>query len=225
VIEGGVESLTADGIFAGWLRDTEATTPTTLQVRHANVQVAEAVARSFRADLLQAGHGHGHYGFAARLRVPLPPGPADFELFLPRHNQAVRLRLAVPALAPASAAPVERLFGQTFAWSVPALRKHPGCLALAAQHAAMGTARFVDVTFRFVLRRYPEAEEATVYRLALDQLRLSPEAFLLELLDGRERRDLGDALASPWDPELPYNAVPPARPARRRKGAKGAKGE
>ena len=93
MIEGTLESLAPDGVFSGWLRDTQDSAPTPLEIRHRGRTVAQAAALAFRPDLLATGHGHGHYGFAARSRHALPPGPADFELFLPRRDQSIRVRL------------------------------------------------------------------------------------------------------------------------------------
>jgi hypothetical protein len=103
------------------------------------------------------------------------------------------------------------------------LMRSPGCLDLAAQRAAMGTARFVDVTYRFVLLRWPSPAASQVFCLALDEERVSPEAFLLELLGGRERADLGDGLASPWEPAFPYMLGDAAAVAPGRRGGAGAR--
>jgi hypothetical protein len=223
MIEGYLEALTPAGVFVGWLRDAAGDTPAVVQVRHEGQVVAEAAARSFRADLLAAGHGHGHYGFAARLRVALAPGPAGFELYVPRRDQGMRLRLIVPAMPPAPTAHVGDLVQGEVGWRGGDLAAKPGCVDMAGQCRAMGTGRFVDATFQFVLQRWPTKAEAQVYRLALDEERLAPEGFLIELLAGRERADLGDSLASPWDPAFPFlqaeRAEVPAAASRRKRGA------
>jgi hypothetical protein len=220
MIEGVLEALRPDGVFFGWLRDTDSPTPAVLQIHGAGQVVATAVALAFRRDLLAGGHGHGHYGFAARLQVALAPGAADFELVSPGGGRVVGARLTVPAMAAGAQADVESLLRRAAAWTCADLAAAPGCIGAEAQRAAMGTARFVDVTFQFVLCRWPSADEALVFRRALDEERLSPQGFLLELLGSRERADLGDQLASPWDPEYPYGqAVPTATRRRRREAA------
>jgi hypothetical protein len=220
MIEGGLEELQPSGMFVGWLRDTAAREPVVLHVRSRGQMVAVAAAGAFRSDLLEAGHGHGHYGFAARSRAALPPGPAAFELFLPAHDEIMPVRLTVPRLAPPQAAAVGDLVRGERTWTVADVMRAPACLGLAAQRASMGTARFVDVTYRFAVRRWPTPAEAQVYCLALDEERLSPEGLLLELLGGRERADLGEALASPWEPAFPYALGDVAEPAPvRRRGA------
>jgi hypothetical protein len=204
MIEGRLEAVQPDGVFVGWLLDSQAAAPAVVQIQHAGQVVAEAAARAFRRDVLAAGHGHGHYGFAARLRLALPPGPADFELVVPAREHRSAIRLAVPRLAAPQPATMATLVKGEKTWTVGDLARVPGCLDLAAERDAMGTARFVDVTFQFVLRRWPSDAEAAVFRAALDEERLAPDAFLYELLQGRERADLGEELASPWEPEFPY---------------------
>lgn len=204
MIEGTLQSLEPDGSFRGWLRDATAAGPAVVEVRMNGQTLAQAAAMDFRPDLLAGGHGHGHYGFAARLTAFLPPGPAVFDLFLPRHGQAIRVRLVVPRLTPPAPARVEDLLQPRAVWQVPELLPHLDCLNLAANRAEMGTARFVDVSLRFCLRRWPAAEEADVYIRALTHEGLSEAGFLTELLTSRERADLGQALASPWDAEFPY---------------------
>jgi hypothetical protein len=208
MIEGTVETLDGEGVFHGWLRDTRDPIPALVQIRLNNEIVAEALASAFRPDLLRGGHGHGHYGFLARARVALPPGPALFALFLPRHAQGIPVRLTVPKIPPPSRRAVESLLELEPAWSVPDLAAAVPSLNLKAQRAAMGTPRFVDACFQFALQRWPLDEEAAVYIQALDTRAATPDSVLGELLASRERADLGDALPSPWDAAFPFTFVP-----------------
>jgi len=208
MIEGTLESLAPEGVFTGWLRDTQDSAPAKLEIRHHGRAVAQAAALAFRPELLATGHGHGHYGFAARLIHAVASGPADFELFLPRRDQSIRVRLSVPELSPPHRARVEQLLVEPPAWSVADVCGAPQCLNLAAERAAMGTPRFVDVTFRFALNRWPADEEASVYVRALDAEGTGEAEFLVELLTSRERADLDPALPSPWDPLFPYTRAP-----------------
>jgi hypothetical protein len=208
LIEGTLESLEEDGIFRGWLRDTDSATPALLEIRHRAEPVAQCAAQAFRPDLLASGHGHGHFGFAARLLRPLHPGPAEFELFLPQREQAIRVRLTVPPLAPPPPGTVEQLLTAPPIWTVGDLCRAPGCLELPAARAMMGTPRFVDVTFRFALTRWPSDAESAVYVRALDDEGTKEEDFLVELLTCRERADLPPALPSPWDALFPYSLSP-----------------
>ncbi len=202
-----MESVSGDGVFRGWLRDTRDPVPALVQIRLGDQVVAAALAAAFRPDLLRGGHGHGHYGFLARAQVALPAGVARFEIFLPRHGQGIPVRLDVPVIPPAAPVPVEALLQAEPAWTVPDLARALGCLDLPAQRAAMGTRRFVDVGFQFVLRRWPVDEEAAVFARAIDEDGMTTEAFLTELLGSRERADLGPALASPWEAAFPFAPV------------------
>jgi hypothetical protein len=205
MIEGRLESLGPDGVFVGWLRDADSAGPAVVRIELGSQMVAEATARAFRPDVMMAGHGHGHYGFAARLHVALPPGAMAFSLAVPaRDFRQLGQPFGVPRLVAPESASVAALVHGERQWTVAEFAAAPGCLGLAAERAAMGTARFVDVTFQFALRRWPSEAEAQVYCAALDEDRLAPDAMLGELLASRERADLGPALASPWDPDFPY---------------------
>jgi hypothetical protein len=204
MIEGTVEALGADGVFRGWLRDTRDPLPALVEIRLRGQVVARALAAAFRADLLRGGHGHGHYGFLARACVALAPGMARLELFLPRHDQGIPVRVTVPVIPAPSPVPVEALLRPEPAWTVAALAASLGCLDLAGQCERMGTQRLVDVSFQYVLRRWPLEEEAFVFVRAIDQGEMSPDGFLAELLASRERADLGPDLPSPWDAQFPF---------------------
>ena len=208
MIEGTVEFLTPEGIFGGWLRDTRDPIPAHVQIREGDQIVGESLASSFRPDLLRGGHGHGHYGFLARARRRLAPGMTRFELFLPRHDQGIPVRLAVPPIPPEAALPVEALLRPEPTWTVSELAGAVSCLDLASQCATMGTPRFVDVAFQFVLQRWPMNEEASVYVQVIDEGQTSPDALLSELLACRERADLGPGLISPWDAAFPFTPRP-----------------
>jgi hypothetical protein len=224
LIEGALESLGADGCFIGWLRDTESPSPAIVRIATAGRIVAQAAARLFRPDLLGGGRQHGHFGFAAHLAVALPPGPADFDLSCPGSDTRITARLTVPSLASPAPVAVEALLRGPAAWTTADLAAAPACIDAAAQRSRMGTARFVDVIFRFVLQRWPSTDEQRVFAAALDEERLSPQGFLLELLDSRERADLDPQLPSPWDADFPFEDTSPHQPAplatttRRRKG-------
>jgi hypothetical protein len=215
MIEGFLESLTEAGIFTGWLRDTSDAAPAIVEVRAlspggAARPVAHAVASAFRPDLLRGGHGHGHYGFRARLMTALPPGPRAFELYLPRQAQGVRTRLAIPQITLQDAVRVESLLRPDPTWTVADLLAALACLDLAALLARLGSTRFIDAAYRFVLNRWPERGEATAYALALADGGAAAEDVVRELLTSRERTDLGPELMSPWDHGYPFAS--PGRP-------------
>jgi hypothetical protein len=207
VIEGVLEALLDTGIFTGWLRNTDDPAPVIVEVRFQGRAVAQAVASTFRPDLLRGGHGHGHYGFRARLLVALPPGPAPLELFLPRNGQAVRTGLTLPAIALPGPVPVEALLRPEPAWRVDDLLPALSCLHPGAQLASLGMARFIDAAYRFALQRWPSPSESQAYTLALTGAAATADDVLRELLTSRERQDLGPDLISPWDPGFPFRPI------------------
>jgi hypothetical protein len=166
--------------------------------------VAEAMAATFRADLLRAGHGHGHYGFGARLRRLLPQGPCKVALHLPLHSRTVPMGLMVPALAPRSTVTVEDLLATPPSWTVSDLLAAPGSLDAAGNHRRLGTPRFVDGAYRFVCDRWPSKAEARLHGENLDRGRVGAQDFLVDLLGSRERADLGPILPSPFDGTFPF---------------------
>jgi hypothetical protein len=204
MIEGHIETLTADGIVHGWVRDTESLSPCHVQVLFQGEKVAEAMAAMFRADLLRTGHGHGHYGFGARLRRPLPQGRCNVALHLPLHGRTAPMGLMVPPLAFRSAIAVEDLLAIPPSWTVDDLLAAPACLDAAGNYERLGTQRFVDALYRFVFDRWPSKAEARLHSENLVRGRLGPQDVLVDLLGSRERADLGPALPSPFDDTFPF---------------------
>lgn len=204
MIEGHIESLTADGVFAGWVRESGSRVPCHVQVLHGGAMVAEAMAAAFRADLLRTGHGHGHYGFSARLLRPLPPGPCAVGMHLPRHGLTAPMGLVVPPLRAASALPVEALLATPPTWCVADILAAPGCVDAPGNLARMGSARFVDAGYRFVLARWPTKAEVRLHTDNLAHKRVGPQDFLLDLLRSRERADMGEELPSPFDSRFAF---------------------
>jgi hypothetical protein len=178
--------------------------PCHVQVRRGAGVVAEAIAQDFRRDLLLSNHGHGHYGFQARLRQTLPTGPSMLVLHLPALGLGVPMAIVVPDLRPPKRASVEALLRTPSGWTVSDLLARPTCLDMQGSHSALGTPRFVDAVFRFVLRRWPSPAEARLHAANLQANRVAPQALLVELLTGRERADMEGELLSPYDPEFPF---------------------
>ncbi len=190
--------------MVGWARDPAAQGPALIELRRRGECVAVARASLFRPDLLRSGQGHGHYGFRARLRPGLPEGPGQFTLHLRGSGVRFGVRLPVPRLPPAPRVRVEALLEKEPAWQVADFLAYPDSIRFAASLAAMGSARFVDMAFRFALERWPAAHEAAFYGAALDRGELGATALVIELMRSRERADLGPALVSPWDPAFPF---------------------
>ncbi len=204
LIEGHIENLTQEGVVLGWVRDTESLIPCHIQVLHDGGIIAEAMAAQFRPDLLRSGHGHGHYGFAARLRRHLPQGRCSVAMHLPRHGRTAPMGLMVPKLARSAPVAVETLLTTLQSWTVEDLLEAPACLDAAGNCRRLGTRRFVDAGYRFVLDRWPSKAETRLYTDNLDRERIGPQDFLLDLIGSRERADLGPCLPSPFDDTFPF---------------------
>jgi hypothetical protein len=204
MIEGHIESLTADGVVHGWVRDTDSLSPCHMQVLFQGEIVAEAMAAIFRADLLRTGHGHGHYGFGARLRRVLPQGRCSVAMHLPAHGRTAPMGLVVPPLTLSGPVAVEYLLATPPSWTVDDLLAAPTCLDAVGNRTRLGTPRFVDGAYRFVLDRWPSKAESTLHTENLERGRLSPQDFLVDLLGSRERADLGAILPSPFDDAFPF---------------------
>ncbi len=204
MIEGLIETLTEDGAVLGWVRDTARPEACVVEIRYRGRKVAASMATGFRGDLLRQGYGHGHYGFSARLQHGLPPGPCELGLHLPHLGVTAPMAVAVPVLQPPEKVTVAALLQAPASWTVVDLCAAPACLAAEANYRRMGTDRFVDAGFRFVLARWPTKAETRHFTQALARFRLTPEAFLLDLLGSPERADLGADLPSPFDPTFPF---------------------
>jgi len=204
MIEGHIETLSADGIIHGWVRDTDSARPCHMQVLWNGRIIAEAMGDRFRPDLFARRLGHGHYGFQARLRQTLPPGPCGVIMYLPRTGISAAMGLTVPPLAPSKPATVETLLLMQAEWRPADLLASPGCLDMDANLARMGSPRFVDGVFRFVLGRWPSAAEARLHTESLAAGRITAGGLLIELLQSRERADIEAPLLSPFDTDFPF---------------------
>jgi hypothetical protein len=204
MIEGHIESLSADGVIHGWVRDTDSASPCHVQVLWNGRIVAEAMGDHFRPDLLARRLGHGHYGFQARLREALPQGPCSVVMYLPRTGISAAMGLSVPVLAPAPPVTIEALLLMQAEWRPADLLGAPGCLDMDGNLARMGAPRFVDGVFRFALGRWPSVAEAQVNINSLAAGRITAAGLLAELLQSRERADISAPLPSPFDTDFPF---------------------
>jgi len=112
--------------------------------------------------------------------------------------------LTVPPLLASQPATVESLLAFAPSWTVGHLLTHPACLDAGGNFARMGTPRFVDAMYRFVLGRWPSKAEMRLHTDNLDRCRLTPEEFLVDMLNSGERADLGPDLIPPFDPIFPF---------------------
>ena len=214
MIQGKIDTLTPSGVVRGWVRDTDHPEACHVQALYAGELVAEAVARLFRRDVLDGGHGHGHHGFEARLRRPLPPGRGVVTMHLPAHRTSAPMMVDIPILEPPQAARVEDMLRQPPGWAVDDVAANAACLQPDANYARLGPARFTDAVFRFVFGRWPSKAENRMNADSLAAGRITPAGLLLECLGSRERADMPPALPGPFDPAFPF-LLAATRPAVR----------
>ncbi len=216
-LHGNIDGTSPEGFIFGW-----AWRAGTLERCHVRVlsdgrPVAEALADRFRRDLLEAGIGLGFCGFVARAQKPLAPGPHLLQLLEAKTETPIgrEVRIEIPASAAEKTANARLALPhpQTI-WSDEDVLAHLAQFNLAAHHRRMGTLRFIDVTFRYVLGRWADEVGLNAYARELDSGALSPEQFFAALLRSKERKANPKPLPSPFDYRFPFTA-PPALAAPR----------
>ena len=196
------EAVTPEGVLNGFAYDPEAIQPPIIQVVIGGALAAEARAHLFRPDLLVAGLSHGHHGFAARLRQPVKPGAVNLTLVCAQLRKPGTL--TIPRQLPHPPASVEFLITPPRSWTGTEFLARPSCLPWTQYATRLGTERFIDAAFQFVLRRWPSKPEAAVHARALAHGNVSPEGFVVQLLQSRERGDMTEELMSPFDAEFGF---------------------
>ena len=196
------ETVTSEGMLTGFAYDPSATIPLVIQIMAGGAVIAEARAHHFRADLLAAGLSHGHHGFAARLRSPLKPGPAKLTLACGALRKPCSLTIPRQTKRPPTL--VETLLAPPHGWTVADFLSQPACLPWTKYANDLGTNRFVDAAYQFALLRWPSDPEAAVNVRALTRGHVSPQGFIVQLLQSRERGDMEEALMSPFDAEFGF---------------------
>lgn len=207
-----IDLIAADGSIEGWAKSDDSSTPCHVQIRLGEQVIAETIANRFRRDLLQVGLGHGHYAFVARMRTKLPAGRYAFECYDGRTNtrfgDTAGELMTVPEWAQSKAAQsntvVESLVVAPAEWEDDDVLPHISCLNLGANLEQMGVARFVDVTFKYVLNRWADPDGAQRYAQALNDREITPEQFFSILMGSGERKAIRAPLPSPFDYRFPY---------------------
>lgn len=210
--EGGLDGFTRDGFIAGWACRSGVIARHRVQVLWQNEVIGEAIADSYRRDLLQAGKGLGHCGFFARLRRPLPPGEHMFSLRIPHDAPAAAVEIGdlPPLLLPA--APERRAMLPASprareSWSDDDILTHLAQFDLARQCQSMGCARFVDVVYRFILDRWADENALGLYPPILEKASLTPDAFFSIILTCDERKGSAKPVPSPFDYRFPFASI------------------
>jgi len=210
-LHGNIDGATPEGFIFGWAWRAGTLARCHVHVRSDGRLVAEALADLFRRDLLEAGIGLGFCGFVARAKKPLAPGRHLLQLLEAKTGTPIgrEVRIDIAASAGEKAADTRRSLphSQT-TWSDEDVLAHLSQFNLASHHRRMGTFRFVDVTFRYVLGRWADDVGLNAYARELDSGALSPEQFFAALLRSKERKANPKPLPSPFDYRFPFTAPP-----------------
>ncbi len=207
--EGGIDGFTRDGFIAGWACLPGVVSRSRARVVWENEVIGEAVADSFRIDLLRAGKGLGHCGFFARLQRELPPGEHVFSLIVAAEaggegiEVARNLSLEMPA-APEIRARLPECPRERVAWQDEDVLGHLAQFDLPRHCREMGVNRFVDVVYRFILDRWADDSALSLYPAILEKASLTPEAFFSIVLTSDERKSRQTPLPSPFDYRFPF---------------------
>ncbi len=208
VFEGGIDGFTRDGFIAGWACRPGVVTRCHVRVLWEGEVLGEAVAESFRTDLLHAGKGLGHCGFFARLRRELPPGEHVFSLaVVPEDGLEIEIARDLPLVMPADPeirAQLPESPRDRPAWRDEDVLGHLAQFDLARHCREMGVDRFVDVVYRFALDRWADDSARGLYPSILEKASLTPDAFFSIILTSDERKGRQTPLPSPFDYRFPF---------------------
>jgi len=203
-----LDKVTSAGYIEGWARDERKKSPCVLQILQDGKVIAEAVADTFRKDLLEAGIGHGHYAFCARI-YGAQPGESELGAQDKHSGMAVSVlgerRHSIPKLRRPRPTTVRDILRRR-QWTIDDLLNHTACLQLAENLQNMGPERFVDVTCMFLLARWMGEQEAHHMR-QLENGEISPEQFFRDLATSNEVAARAGALPGPFEGRFPYNVV------------------
>jgi len=200
-----LDRVTSDGYIEGWARDESEPRACILQILQNGEVIGEMVADCFRQDLLDAGIGHGHYAFYARL---YDAKPGEFDLEVAEKHLGTRIsvtgpaRHMIPVMERSRPVAVQELVRRR-RWTANDLVRNIGCLHLSENARTMGSFRFVDVTYFFLLNRWMD-EAALVHVRKLEGGETSPEEFFTEVALSEERLASSSVLPGPYDGRFPY---------------------
>ncbi len=209
VPRGSIDGIAADGTIAGWAWLPGCTQRCHVRILDSDGSVlGEALADVFRSDLLRAGMGLGHCGFFASVRRKLPPGPRALRLVEPRLDRPIgrEVLVDVPAPRPGAAPSVYVRPSARPAWRDEEVLAYLGQFELERHRQRMGTVRFVDVVFRYILNRWADDGGLSRYSEALDAGELTCEQVFAILLACEERKAIATPLPAPHDYRFPFGS-------------------
>lgn len=202
---GGIDGISPDGHIMGWAWQPGSAERSHIKIIMGDEILAEALADWFREDLLRAGMGLGHCAFFARPHVRLEPGEYLLELVDARLDVVIGPpggRLVIVPDEDADEATLD--FSPRVAWNDDEVLEALEHFDLTRQWETLGTARFVDAVFRFVLGRWADDDGMQGYVRALETGELAPEEFFRIILSSDERQAMRTPLPSPFDYRFPF---------------------
>ena len=203
-----LDRVAPEGYIEGWARDESSHSPCVLQILQNRTVISEAIADSFRQDLLEAGVGHGHYAFYARIH-DARPGECELEVVEKHSGAAIGVssptRHVIPVLGKSDSITVRDILRRR-RWTANDLVQQIGCLQLLENLRFMGPYRFVDVTYMFLLNHWM-GETGLRYVRQLEGGIISPEECFREIAFSDDQISPSRGLDGPFDGRFPYRIV------------------
>jgi hypothetical protein len=210
--QGELHYIGGDDCFIGWARPRDPGPPCEVTILRDGQPIATAVADIYRPELMQLGIGHGHYGFRILRSVQCPAGKARFSLVERRSGAgfdgAVDIALQVARYKRDKVLTVEDLLTPRTTWTEAEVVAHLEGLEPEQTWKRMGSRRFVEAAFLFVLGRPADDGGRARYTTALETAELTPYDILKTLFGSQERATSGPPLMSPLDAKYPFRHHP-----------------
>lgn len=206
--QGELHYIGGDDCFIGWARPRDPGPACEITILREGQPIATAVADIYRPDIMQLGIGHGHFGFRILRSMQCPAGKARFSLVERRSgggfDGAVDITLQVARYRRDKVLTVEDLLTPRTTWTEPEVVGNLDCLEPEATWKRMGSRRFVEAAFLFVLGRPADDGGRARYTSALDTAELTAYDVLKTLFGSSERARSGPPLLSPLDAKYPF---------------------
>lgn len=206
--QGELHYIGGDDCFIGWARPREPGPACEVTILREGQPIATAVADIYRPDIVQLGIGHGHFGFRILRSTQCPAGKAHFSLVERRSGGgfegAVDITLQIARYRRDKVLTVEDLLTPRTTWTEAEVVGNLDCLEPEATWKRMGSRRFVEAAFLFVLGRPADDGGRARYTSALDTAELTAYDVLKTLFGSSERARSGPPLLSPLDAKYPF---------------------
>jgi hypothetical protein len=206
--QGELHYLSSDDCFVGWARPQQPGPACEIMILRDGEPISTAVADIYRPDIMQIGIGHGHFGFRILRSSQCPAGKARFNLVERRSGVAFEgaasIALQVARYRRDKLLTVEDLLTPRTTWTEAEIVANLECLEPEATWRRMGSRRFVEAAFLFVLGRPADDGGRNRYVSALDTSELTAYDILKTLFGSQERASSGPPLLSPLDAKYPF---------------------